>query len=179
MVNQVAEFLELRAYLISKLMWNVNTDVKATMHDFITAYYGSASAPYIEQYIQTLHNDAAQSGAKLFIFGAPADQRNTYLTPANIDKYKAIFQQALAAADKNSIYYKRVLKEYLSVLYAEIDVTQALMTVNKLNSAGDKMKFRNMLNNFMEQAKLVGIKYVNEGRRTLENYYDEQLKKTE
>jgi len=179
MVNQPAEFSELRTYLISKLMWNVNTDVPATMHEFIETFYGHASAPYIEQYIQSLNNDADKSGAKLFIFGAPADQRNTFLTPANIDKYRAIFQKALSSIDKNSVYYNRVMKEYLSVLFAEIDVTQALMTINKTKDATSKAKFKNMLNDFVEQAKLLNIQYVNEGRRSVENYYNEQIKKTE
>ena len=178
-VNQPSEFSELRTYLISKLMWNANTDVQATMHDFMEAFYGKASAPYMEQYIQTLYNNFKKSGAKLYIFGAPADQRNTYLTLADIEQYKATFQKALAANDKNSVYYKRVLKEYLSVLFAEIDVTQALITVNKLNSAADKAKLKRLLDEFTEQTKLANIKYLNEGRRTVEDYYNQQIKKTE
>lgn len=178
-VNQPSEFSELRTYLISKLMWNANTDVNKTMHQFIEAFYGNASAPYIEQYIQQLHSDLVKTGARLFIFGSPADQRNTYLTLDNIQKYKAIFQKALAPLDKNGAYYKRVLKEYLSVLFAEIDVSQAIMTVKKTNSAADKAKFASQLKDFIEKAKQADIKYVNEGLRKVDDYYNEQIKKAE
>lgn len=176
--NQASEFSELRTYLISQLMWNEHADIKLAMDNFINAYYGPRAAPFIKQYIQQLHSDAATSKAKLFIFGAPADQRNTFLTLQHLEHYKNIFEKALAVLDKKDVYYQRVQKEYVPVLFAEADVTQALMTVNNLTSASDKQKFKNMLTNFYTIAKEAGIRYLNEGRKSIDDYYKQQIVKT-
>ena len=39
--NKGGEFGELRAYLLSKLLWNPKADVNALMDGFLQAYYGS------------------------------------------------------------------------------------------------------------------------------------------
>lgn len=45
-----SEFAELRAYLLSKLMWNPNIDLNKEMNGFLKAYYGDGWQ-YIREYI--------------------------------------------------------------------------------------------------------------------------------
>ena len=48
------EFSELRAYLISKLLWNPDCNVENVIDDFMYGYYGRAGK-YIRQYFDLLH----------------------------------------------------------------------------------------------------------------------------
>ena len=48
------EFAELRAYLISKLIWNVECDVDKVIDDFMYGYYGR-SGQYVKEYFELLH----------------------------------------------------------------------------------------------------------------------------
>lgn len=170
-VNQPAEFSELRTYLISKLMWNESADVKSIIHNFITVYYGNKSAQYIEQYINLLYANSLKSNARLYIFGAPADQKNTYLTQDDIDSYKTIFQKALSRLNENDVYYKRVAKEYLSVLFAELDVNGAHKAANSDKDITDKTALKNKLDTWYALTKKLNIAYISEDYKTVDEYY--------
>ena len=49
------EFAELRAYLISKLLWNADCNVDAVIDDFMYGYFGR-SGQFIREYFDLLHN---------------------------------------------------------------------------------------------------------------------------
>ncbi|MBK7106928.1 MAG: DUF4838 domain-containing protein [Ignavibacteriae bacterium] len=49
------EFAELRAYLISKLLWNSDANVEKIIDDFMFGYYGR-SGQYIREYFDLLHS---------------------------------------------------------------------------------------------------------------------------
>ena len=48
------EFAELRAYVIAKLLWNMNCDVDKVIDDFMYGYYGR-SGQYVREYFDLLH----------------------------------------------------------------------------------------------------------------------------
>ncbi len=48
------EFAELRAYLISKLLWNMDCDVENVINDFMYGYYGRAGQ-FVREYFDFLH----------------------------------------------------------------------------------------------------------------------------
>ena len=50
-----SEFHDLRAWVISKLLWNPNLDTMALAAEFITTYYGE-SAPFVQQYFDLCHS---------------------------------------------------------------------------------------------------------------------------
>ena len=50
------EFAELRAYVISKLLWNPDCNVDAIINDFMYGYYGR-SGQYVREYFDFLHNN--------------------------------------------------------------------------------------------------------------------------
>jgi hypothetical protein len=49
------EFAELRSYLISRLLWNPDCNVKDVISDFMYGYYGRAGK-YIQQYFDFLYS---------------------------------------------------------------------------------------------------------------------------
>ena len=101
------EFAELRAYLISKLMWNPDLDVDALMHDFLTGYYGKASEP-IATYINEMREALLESGAPLRIFASPNQAAESYLTTALIDGYEDLFDEAEVLAADSAALLERI-----------------------------------------------------------------------
>ena len=101
------EFVELRLHLISKLLWNPNINVSATMDEFLKGFYGGAG-PWIRKYIDELQKDLVNSGDRLNIFGPPSIHQKTYLTTENLAKYSGYFDQAEAVAEFDSTFLRHV-----------------------------------------------------------------------
>ncbi|HEX5169995.1 MAG TPA: DUF4838 domain-containing protein [Cyclobacteriaceae bacterium] len=87
------EFAELRAYLISKLLWNPAENIDSLMNDFLNGYYGAAARP-IRNYIDEMRGALLASGQPLRIFGGPNEASTSYLTPALIGRYETLFNEA-------------------------------------------------------------------------------------
>jgi hypothetical protein len=118
----ISEFVELRSYLIAKLLWDPDADVEALMEDFCYGYYGPAGE-YILQYINTMHDALESTGGDLGIYGYPYDGINTYLTPERIDEYQQILNYAEKAVANNPDYLWRVQVARLPLEFAIIDIS--------------------------------------------------------
>jgi hypothetical protein len=118
------EFAELRAYLISKLMWNPDADVDALTDDFLHGYYGVA-APHIRQYIDEMREALLASGEPLRIFGSPVEAASSYLTPALLDRYEELFDAAEAAVTGDDEVLERVRVARLPVEFAIMEQAKA------------------------------------------------------
>ena len=123
------EFAELRAYMISKLMWNPDLDVEALMRDFLTGYYWKASQP-IKRYINEMRTTLLESGAPLRIFGSPNKASDTYLTQDLIKRYEQFFYEADALAADSAEIQERVR-------IARLPLDFAIMEQAKKNYYGD------------------------------------------
>ena len=86
------EFAEMRAWILSKLMWNPNLDTKALVSEFIRDYYGEA-APYIQQYFNLSHS-IIKDDTMLDIY---CDETNPLYTNEFIAEANAILNQAKQA----------------------------------------------------------------------------------
>lgn len=58
--SSCGDFVELRAWLLSHLMWNPSLDEKSLIREFLTGYYGPAAGP-IQQYIDLIHDAVERS----------------------------------------------------------------------------------------------------------------------
>ncbi|MDR1629120.1 MAG: DUF4838 domain-containing protein [Oscillospiraceae bacterium] len=85
------EFDALRAYLLAKLMWTPEANVEHLMQEFMNAYYGEASAPYIKEYIDYI-SDKAVNTSHLFIFNRP--EQNVYFSASECKKLDALWDKA-------------------------------------------------------------------------------------
>lgn len=118
------EFAELRAYLISRLLWNPHIDFEKEMNEFLEGYYGDA-AEDIKAYIDLLHqNNQSGTQTKMSIFGSPVEDKETFLTQELIQQYKAIFESAIRKVEKSPEIRERVLDARLPVLYAELEIAR-------------------------------------------------------
>ena len=114
------EFAELRAYLISKLLWNPNENVDTLMNDFLTGYYGPAAHP-IRKYIDAIHEALLQSGKPLRIFGSPMEAEDGYLSPDLMAVYNGYFDEAESLVSEDPEILERVKIARLPLTYARIE----------------------------------------------------------
>lgn len=130
------EFAELRAYLISKLMWDPELNVDLLMNDFLNGYYGAAATP-IRNYIDEMQAALLESGEPLRIFGTPIEAESSYLTPAHIERYEALFEEAeTAVADQPEIFER--------VKVARLPLEFAIMEQAKKKFKGEGGVFTNI-----------------------------------
>ncbi len=183
----ISEFVELRTYIIAKLLWNPDADVEAIIDDFVEGYYGPAGK-YIRQYIDTMHDALDQSGGDLGIYGYPYDGINTYLTPELIKTYESIINEAEKEVENIPDYLERVRIARLPLEFAILDIS--LRNVNDeltyFEKSEDKWKPREdmlvRLNEFTERAKEAGItrywehgNYPDDYKATVERYVNSSM----
>ena len=112
------ELGELRAYVISKLMWNPDIDVSETMNDFLGGYYGSAAAP-IRAYIDMLTKHVVENHVHVGIY---CDPKNGHIPEELLVKAEALFDRAEKLADNEAIL-ARVQKSRLQIRYVRLFTT--------------------------------------------------------
>lgn len=122
------EFAELRAYLISKLMWDPNIDLEDTIKAFLDGFYGPASAE-ISEYINILHdNNQSENEVEMGIFGSPIDEKETFLSQYLIEKYDSLFVLALKKVKNEPVFYERVKSAKSSIDFAKLEIARAEKT---------------------------------------------------
>jgi len=178
----ISEFVELRSYIIAKLLWNPDVDVQNIMEEFCHGYYGPAGK-YILQYISTMHDALEESGGNLGIYGYPYDGINTYLTPGFIKQYEVFFDKAEKSVKDRPEYLERVRVARLPLEFAILDIS--LHNVDEdltyFKKEGDQWRVReeriDRLNKLTERAKQAGItrywehgNYPDDYRQTIKRY---------
>jgi len=128
--NDFERIQHLRAYLYAKLLWDPDTDVDATIEEFVNAYYGPA-APEVLQYIQESQQPASYQGvwdknmAKFAGFHQGPGRPN-YLKPEVVRSWSTLFNKAEQKTAGNPTFAKRVAIARLAVdlpalLYLPVD----------------------------------------------------------
>jgi len=127
------EFAALRAYMLSKFLWNPYENADTVMNDFLRGYYGAA-APSIRSYIDEMRHALTGSHQPLRIFGTPNEASTSYLTPALIPRYEMLFDQAEAAVKEDAEVLQRVK-------VARLPLEFAIMEQAKKNPTGERGVF--------------------------------------
>ena len=107
---------ELRAYLLSKLLWDADCDIERHKREFLDYYYGAA-APHIADYIKTLTDKVEQENIHAAIFDT-TDVK--YLTDDMLEILNAIFDKAEQAVASDALRLARVAKARLSIRWVEL-----------------------------------------------------------
>ncbi len=89
------EFGELRGYMLAKLLWDPYQNSNQLMTEFMNAYYGEASAPFIREFLDYYTNKAIGTN-HLGVFGRP--EAFTYMNNSECKKMEALFDKAESAA---------------------------------------------------------------------------------
>jgi len=168
--------VELKTYLLAKLLWNPDADDEKIIDDFVNGYYGNA-APYVRQYIDTMRNALLTSGQHLEIFGSPIDAKDTYLNAEMMEKYKSLFDKAEEAVAKNPELLKRVQRAKLPIMYAELEIASAEIdtprSLYKRTADGElvvKSEIKKLVHQFVERCNAQGVSRLKERTTTPDIY---------
>ena len=114
------EFSELRAYLISKLLWNPECNTEEVINDFMYGYYGRAGK-FIRQYFDLLHNRITMD-THIHLGLTPGD---AIFSDKFVQQSSDLFREAIKVAD-NEALVQRVEMCSLPVLYLKCRRTPVL-----------------------------------------------------
>ena len=110
------DFNELRAYLISKLLWDPDCDLDEHRRDFMEYFYGPA-APYLDEYLNLLCDTCEARGDHV---GFNDNPLHGFLEEDMLDKYDALFDQAAEAVRGDPLRLWRVEKNRLSIRWVRL-----------------------------------------------------------
>lgn len=172
------EFADLRAYLISKLMWNPSANADSLTNDFLNGYYGPAGV-HVKEYINLITNNLIQSGKQLTIFGAPTDGADSYLSPKNLAIYEGCFERAEAAVANQPEYLERVKIARQPLRYAELEQTKldpygpnGIYVKAADGSWKTNPEYTKKLEDFIALCKKEGVTRLSEWHTTPDEYLD-------
>ncbi len=145
--EQTGEFAELKSYLLSKLIWNVNLDSEVIIKEFLQNYYGPGWES-LYSYLTVVHQ---RNKGKFFLSNWEDYSTSSFDTYTNYDYYKAFFTKALSLA-KTEEQRKRITKELLSIQYNYIE--------NSKLSKSKNDSFNQVISDFKKNSKFVDLDYV-------------------
>jgi len=93
------DFVRMRNWVISHLMWNPALDEKKLTKEFLAGYYGEKAAPVLLEYFDVLLDQAESTGIHIGCFMENTDD---WLDYATLCKATALFDQAIDAAIRES-----------------------------------------------------------------------------
>lgn len=156
------DFSELRAYMLSKLMWDPYQDVDSLMTTFLNGYYGKAG-PYINNYLKMLEGALLSSGKELWIYDSAITHKDGMLNPQLVKTYNEIFDKAEAAVADDAEKLRRVRLSRLSLMFSELEIAR---TYNDMNIEDIKLKLDLLEKRTAEES----VPAINERRNTPGEY---------
>ncbi len=109
--SRIGEFVRLRAWMLSHLLWNPEADEGKLIKEFLEGYYGPA-APYLAEYIHLMSRAGQRSGVYLRCY---MPDTKKWLTLDDLNQATRLFQQALEAVRDDPVLFERVRRKRLPV----------------------------------------------------------------
>ena len=120
--NNVSSWMDIRCYMLAKLLWNPDADIDSIMDDFYQGYYGDAGQ-YVKEIVDTMTNTMIESKMRLNIYGYPVDAAESYLQPRLMQQYDSLMTKAYTVAD--SVVCDRLRFFELALDYAKVELQAA------------------------------------------------------
>jgi len=112
----IGDFVRMRTYLLSHLMWDPSLDENALRDDFLNGYYGEKAAPILKEYFQALVYRVVESG---FYLRCGSQDTTEWLDYDTLCKVTLLMEQAIAeteaALGADSPEVMRLRREKLAV----------------------------------------------------------------
>ncbi len=127
--NRGTDFLEMKAWILARLMWNPEQDTDSLMWQFMKGYYGDA-APYLYQYQKLLQGALLASGIPLWIYDSPITHKQGMLNEPLRKTYNELFDRAEQAVQKDTVLLNRVRLSRLPLQYSELEIARTDVNSN-------------------------------------------------
>jgi hypothetical protein len=111
--NGTGDFVALRTWLISHLMWKPQSDQTKLENEFLSGYYGPA-APHLRAYLDGIQDSFLKTGGRLWTFQSDY----SYLTLDAMNQATRTFRKAEAAVAGDPVLAARVRRERLALYHA-------------------------------------------------------------
>lgn len=148
------DFSEMRAYMVSKLMWNPYLDADSLMRSFMDGYYGAA-APYLYQYEKLLEGGLLASGKELWIYDSPVTHKDGMLNAKCRKRYNEFFDAAERAVAADTVLLRRVRRARLPLQYSELEIART-------ETGHDPATLKKAVALFDERTREYGVPTLNE-----------------
>lgn len=176
--NNVTSWMELREYMLAKLLWDVNADPDSLLHDFCLHYYGMAAQPMEELY-REMHRSLIASGQWLDIYGYPVDAAQGYLAPSQIEKYQSLIAAAYDSlshyTSSNNIYHytcglfnDQIVRDRIRFL--ELSIDYAVLELTMSGFLPMDSTFMSRADRFVTDGKRLGLNILHEMGYALQEY---------
>jgi len=117
----VGDFVQLRAWLTGKLLWNPRLNQDELMDEFLNGYYGNAG-PYLKKYIQLIQQSFDNQHRKLNSF----NDDFSFLSLDTMNQGQKYFDAAMQAVLGDKVLLRRVQREKLSLDLCWIKFNKAM-----------------------------------------------------
>jgi len=138
----------LRAYLLAKLIWNPNADVKRHTDEFVNAYFGKA-APKVFAYLEIIHRPVREQGLHVHIFDSPT---SACYPEALVVQAEKVLDEAESLADSEAVK--------LRVQVARLPVWYLKLAQNRVTGEARA----ELTKRFVALARQAGISHISEGQ---------------
>lgn len=162
MPTRGTDFLEMKAWILAKLMWNPEQDTDSLMVAFMNGYYHEA-APYMYQYQKLLQGALLASGKELWIYDSPITHKDGMLNAKLCKTYNELFDKAENAVKGDTAVLNRVRLSRLPLQYSELEIART-------NPDRDAEETSQLLNLFEQRTKEYGVRTLNERENRPEDY---------
>ncbi len=109
--STTGDFIRLRTWVLSHLMWDPSLDQQTLMDEFLQGYYGAA-APHLRRYLDLLEDAVMHSETRLGCF---TPSTTSWLTIDTLNEATKIFREAEKAVAGDELLAQRVRRERLPV----------------------------------------------------------------
>ena len=178
--NNVTSWMELREYMLAKLLWNVDADPDSLLHDFCIHHYAYAAQP-IEELYREMHRSLIASGQRLDIYGYPVDAAQGYLAPQQISKYQALIAAAYDSVrqyngqeviylDHNIVYGTRTKILNDRIRFLELSIDYAILELTMAGYLPMDNTFVSRADRFVADGKRLGLTILHEMGYSLQEY---------
>nr|WP_242617588.1 DUF4838 domain-containing protein [Cecembia calidifontis] len=170
------DFVELRQYLLSKLLWNNSLDMDLLTKEFLEYFYGPAH-DYVWEYLKLLKEAQEESNRFLDIYSGPVQKTNDFLSPFWMDQFDKIISKAENAVENIHPFYERVDKIRLGLEYVYFEQAKyygkerfgMFKWIENEWKVPESLTSR--VKNFVSKCEELGIYEFGEGGFTPQQYY--------
>jgi hypothetical protein len=169
-----SEMQPLRAFLLSKWVWNPNLNADSLIYEFTENYYGPAGA-IVREILRAQVKDLQNSGKSLTLYEPPITHVGGYLSPANLKWALNMYEKAKKLPDMTAPQVLRIEMAEQSIRYALLEVGKSPLAGSDWYFAGNEAFYQQLLKEFTSIANKNGPKLLHEVRLSPEQYQEQTL----